>query len=582
MQKEVTMIKKIAGCIGEYKKYAILTPMIMIGEVIMEVLIPLVMSKIIDIGIKGNGGISYIVKMGLLMVTMALISLCFGVLGGRFAAKAGMGLAKNLRMKLFAKVQDFSFANVDKFSNASLVTRLTTDVTNVQNAFMMLLRMAIRAPFMLTGATIMAILINAKLSLVFLIVAPLLGLALFTIVTNVHPRFVAMLKKYDRMNSDVQENLIGMRVVKSFVREDYENEKFKTSGDEVRKAQFFAEKLIILNAPIMQLSMYACIVAILWFGGNMVIGRTLEIGQLSSFIYYISQILMSLMFISMIFIMIVISRASISRIVEVLDEEIDIKDKETDGQPSVTDGSIEFHNVSFSYAKDKDNLTLSNINLNIKSGETIGIIGGTGSAKTSLVQLIPRLYDVLDGELIVGGHNVKNYALETLRNEVAMVLQKNVLFSGTIKENLKWGNAEATDEEIIDACKSAQAHDFIMSFPDKYDTDLGQGGVNVSGGQKQRLCIARALLKKPKIVILDDSTSAVDTATDSKIRQAFKEKLTGTTTIIIAQRIASVCEADRVIILDDGKINAFATPDELMQTNKIYQEVYESQQKGVE
>ncbi len=576
------MIKKLAACIGEYKKYAIITPIIMIGEVLMEILIPLVMASIIDKGIMGNGGLSYIVLMGILMISMALISLCFGALGGKFAAKASMGLAKNLRKKLFDKVQDFSFANVDKFSTASLVTRLTTDVTNTQNTFMMMLRMAVRAPIMLIGATIMAIIINAKLSCVFLVAIPILGFTLFLIVSKAHPRFVAMLKRYDQMTADVQENLVGIRVVKAFVREKYENMKFKTGADEVRKAQVYAEKLIILNAPIMQISMYSCIVAILWFGGNMVIDGELAIGQLSSFIYYISQILMSLMFISMIFIMFVISRASLTRIAEVLDEEIDIKDNKTSTYDTVPDGTIEFKNVSFSYACDKDNLTLKDVSLKINSGETIGIIGGTGSAKTTLVQLIPRLYDVYGGELLVGGHNVKDYTLNTLRNQVAMVLQKNVLFSGTIKENLMWGNENATDEEIINACKSAQAHDFIMTFPEGYETDLGQGGVNVSGGQKQRICIARALLKKPKIIILDDSTSAVDTATDSKIRKAFKEKLSDTTTIIIAQRISSVCEADKIIVLDDGKIDAFGNHDELMKNNDIYREVYESQQKGDE
>lgn len=576
------MIKKLAACIGEYKKYAIITPIVMIGEVLMEILIPLVMASIIDKGIMGNGGLRYIVLMGILMISMALISLCFGALGGKFAAKASMGFAKNLRKKLFDKVQDFSFANVDKFSTASLVTRLTTDVTNTQNTFMMMLRMAVRAPIMLIGATIMAVIINAKLSCVFLIAIPILGFTLFLIVSKAHPRFVAMLKRYDHMTADVQENLVGIRVVKAFVREKYEYMKFKTGADEVRKAQVYAEKLIILNAPIMQISMYSCIVAILWFGGNMVIDGELAIGQLSSFIYYISQILMSLMFISMIFIMFVISRASLTRIAEVLDEEIDIKDNKTSTYDTVADGTIEFKNVSFSYAGDKDNLTLKDVSLKINSGETIGIIGGTGSAKTTLVQLIPRLYDVYGGELLVGGHNVKDYTLNTLRNQVAMVLQKNVLFSGTIKENLMWGNENATDEEIINACKSAQAHDFIMTFPEGYETDLGQGGVNVSGGQKQRICIARALLKKPKIIILDDSTSAVDTATDSKIRKAFKEKLSETTTIIIAQRISSVCEADKIIVLDDGKIDAFGSPDELMKNNDIYREVYESQQKGDE
>ncbi|QHQ61693.1 ATP-binding cassette domain-containing protein [Anaerocolumna sedimenticola] len=576
------MVKKLAACIGDYKKYAILTPIVMVGEVMMEILIPFVMSKIIDIGILGNGGITYIIKMGILMITMALISLCFGAVGGKFAAIAGMGFAKNLRKRLFDKVQDFSFANVDKFSTPSLVTRLTTDVTNTQNAFMMLIRMAVRAPIMLIGATIMAIIMNAKLSIVFLIAIPFLGFALYIIMSKAHPRFVAMLKLYDRMNSDVQENLVGIRVVKAFVREAYEKTKFQNSANAVRKAQVRAEKLIILNGPVMQISMYGCILAVLWFGGNMVMKGSFEIGQISSFINYITQILMSLMMISMIFIMLVISRASMTRIVEVLDEEIDIKDNSTGLQNKVEDGSIEFNHVSFSYAKDKENLTLSDINFHINSGETIGIIGGTGSSKSTLVSLIPRLYDVLEGEIKVGGINVKDYALETLRNDVAMVLQKNVLFSGTIRENLKWGNEAATEVEIVSACKAAQAYDFIMSFPDGLETDLGQGGVNVSGGQKQRLCIARALLKKPKIIILDDSTSAVDTATDSKIRRAFKETLTDTTTIIIAQRISSVCDADRILVLDDGKIDAFASHEELMKNNKIYREVYESQQKGDE
>ncbi|MGN0642172.1 MAG: ABC transporter ATP-binding protein [Huintestinicola sp.] len=576
------MIKKLLSCVGEYKKYAILTPIVMIGEVLMEVLIPLVMAQIIDVGINGSGGVAYTVKMGIVMVVMAAISLCFGALGGTFGARASMGFAKNVRKKLFDKVQDFSFSNVDKFSTASLVTRLTTDVTNTQNAFMMLLRMAVRAPFMLICATIMAVSINAKLACVFLVAIPVLGICLYLIGSTAFPRFEAMLGKYDAMNSRVQENLIGIRVVKAFVREKFENEKFTANADDVRAAQVNAEKIIILNQPLMQISMYACIVAVLFFGGKMVVGGSLEIGQLSSFINYIMQILMSLMMLSMIFIMTIISRASINRIVEVFDEEIDIKDDSADSSLVPADGSIVFDNVSFSYAGDKDNLTLKNVNLNIKSGETIGVIGGTGSSKTTLVQLIPRLYDVLDGRVMVGGHDVRDYKLDNLRNEVAMVLQKNVLFSGTIKENLKWGNENATDEEIIEACKQAQAHDFIESFPDGYDTDLGQGGVNVSGGQKQRLCIARALLKKPKVVILDDSTSAVDTATDAKIRQAFREQLADTTTIIIAQRISSVADADRIIVLNDGQIDAFDTHDNLLKTNEIYREVYNSQQKGAE
>lgn len=574
------MYKRILSCVGEYKKYAILTPLVMVGEVMMEILIPFVMANMIDKGILGEGGVSYIVKMGVLMVAMALISLNFGRMGAKYGAKAGMGFAKNLRKTMFDKVQDFSFSNVDKFSTSSLVTRLTTDVTNTQNAFMMVIRMAARAPVMLIGATVMAVLINRSLSVVFLIAIPVLGVALGLIMSKAHPRFVKMLNLYDRMNNDVQENLTGIRVVKAFVREPQETKKFEASADAVRKAQIFAEKLIILNGPVMQFSMYGCMIAILWFGGKMVIAGNFELGQLSSFINYIGQILMSLMMISMIFIMVIISRASITRIYEILEEKIDLSDEGADSKQKVEDGSIEFRKVAFSYAKDKENLTLSDINFTIKPGETIGIIGGTGSSKTTLVQLIPRLYDVLEGEIIVGGHDVREYTLEHLRSEVAMVLQKNVLFSGSIIDNLRWGKKEATREEVEEACKAAQAHDFIMSFPDGYETELGQGGVNVSGGQKQRLCIARALLKKPRIIILDDSTSAVDTATDKKIREALKEKLSGTTTIIIAQRISSVSDADRVLVLEDGGVDAFDTPAALMENNEIYKEVYESQQKG--
>jgi ATP-binding cassette subfamily B multidrug efflux pump len=576
------MIKNLLSYTGEFKKYAILTPVMISGEVLVEVLIPFVMAAIIDIGIRGNGGMNYTLGMGILMIIMALISLCFGAAAGYYAARAGMGFARNLRNALFDKVQDFSFANADKFTTGSLVTRLTTDVTNTQNAFMMLLRMAFRAPLMLIGSTVMAICINIKLSAVFFAAIPLLGLALFLIATRAHPRFKKMLQQYDKLNTTVQENLIGIRVVKAFVREGHEKQKFTESADAVRKTQLFAEKLIILNAPVMQISMYGCIVAVLWFGGNMVIGRSLAIGQLASFISYIFQILMSLMMLSMIFIMTILSRASLGRIAEVLEEEVDITDAADASGVHLNDGSIEFRNVSFSYAEVQDNLILTDVNLQIASGETIGVIGGTGSAKTTLVQLIPRLYDVDGGELYVGGHNVKEYKLESLRNEVAMVLQKNVLFSGSIRANLKWGNENATEAEIVAAGKAAQAHDFIMSFPDGYGTELGQGGVNLSGGQKQRLCIARALLKQPKIIILDDSTSAVDTATDSKIQAALKEKLAGTTTIIIAQRIASVCEADKIIVLDEGKVNGFGTHAELLERNQIYQEVYESQRKGVE
>lgn len=575
------MYKTIFSHIGNYKKQAILAPVTIIGEVAMEVTIPLVMAHIIDDGIR-QGKVSYVAAMGGVMVLMALFSLIFGALSGRFAAVAAMGFAKNLRSALFRKVQDFSFSNVDKFSTASLTTRLTTDVTNIQNAFMMFIRMAFRSPMMFIFATIMAVRQNAKLSLVFLVSVPILGAAVFTIVAKAHPRFEKMLSRYDSMNAKVQENLTGIRVVKAFSREDYENERFTERTDEVRAAQFFAEKLVILNMPIMQLCMYATITAIIWFGGKMAVVGDIQTGELSSFIMYVGQILMSLMMLSMLFIMFVISRASMERIYEVLKEEPSIKDAENGSQISAQDGSISFRNVSFSYFDDMNNLALENISLDIRSGETIGLIGGTGSSKSSLVQLIPRLYDATQGEVIVGGHSVRDYPLETLRNQVAMVLQKNVLFSGTIRDNLKWGDENATDEEMIDACKSACAHDFIMDFPDGYDTDLGQGGVNVSGGQKQRLCIARALLKKPKIIILDDSTSAVDTATDSSIRAAFREKLSDTTTIIIAQRISSVQDADRIIVMDGGKITDIGTHDELMKTSTIYREVYDSQQKGAE
>ncbi|MCC8043585.1 MAG: ABC transporter ATP-binding protein/permease [Oscillospiraceae bacterium] len=574
-------IKKLLSCVGEYKKYAILTPFVMIGEVAMEVLIPYLMGLIIDNGIRMSDTV-YTVKMGLLMLLCACFSLCCGALCGKLAAIAGMGFAKNVRIRLFDKAQDFSFGNVDKFSTASLVTRLTTDVTNIQNAFMMIIRTAVRSPVMLICALFMAIRINASLAEVFLVAIPVLFIVLILIIKVSYPRFQIMLKKYDALNASVQENLAAIRVVKAFVREKFEINKFNVSADDVRKAQVKAEKVIILNQPVMQLSMYGCIVAVLYFGGNLIIGGNMELGQLSSFISYISQILMSLMQLSMIFIMSVISLASINRITEVFEEEIDITDTDADPVLVPADGSIVFDNVSFSYSGDGGNLNLENVNLSIKSGETIGIIGGTGSSKTTLVQLIPRLYDTTMGTVKVGGHDVREYKLSNLRNEVAMVLQKNVLFSGTIKDNLRWGDENATDEQIIEACKQAQAHDFVMSFPDGYETDLGQGGVNVSGGQKQRLCIARALLKKPKIVIMDDSTSAVDTATDAKIRSAFAKELADTTTIIIAQRISSVQDADRIIVLNDGKINAFDTHDNLLKTNEIYREVYVSQQKGAE
>lgn len=573
------MIRKLFPYIGKYKIYAILAPIAVIVEVFLEVNIPRIMAKIVDIGIA-NRNLDYILKMGAMMIIMTLASLILGALAARFASVAGSGFAKEIRRNMFYKIQDYSFANMDKFPTSSLITRLTTDVTNTQMTFMMMIRMMIRAPIMLIMAIFMAVSINARLSLVFMFAIPFMAIALYFISTRAYPKFRAMFKKLDRMNAVIQENLIGIRVVKAFVRGEYEEEKFKDIADQVRETQLRAERTVIWNMPIMQFAMYGCMLAISWFGGNLIISGNMLEGELMGFISYVTQILMSLMMISMVFVMLVISRASVSRIVEVMDEKPDITEK-PDPEVLLEDGSIRFENVSFGYGGPDGNKVLENINLNIKSGEVAGIIGGTGSAKTTLVQLIPRLYDVIDGRVFVSGRDVRDYSLKTLRNAVAMVLQRNVLFSGTIKENLKWGNENASDEEIIEACKAAQAHDFIMSFPNGYDTVLGQGGVNVSGGQKQRLCIARALLKKPKIIILDDSTSAVDTVTDAKIREALKKDLAGTTVIIIAQRIASVIDADKIIVMDDGKINAIGSHKNLIETNPIYREVYESQQEGV-
>lgn len=584
------MIRKLLRYARKYWVYAVLAPLSIAAEVILEVNIPRIMANIVDIGIAAKD-LGYITQMGILMIFMAILSLFFGALAARLASVASTGFAKELRRGLFYKIQDFSFANIDKFSTASLITRLTADVNNAQMTFMMMIRMMVRAPMMLVMATAMAVTLNARLSVTFFVAIPILAAAMIIITKAAYPKFREMLKKYDKLNAVIQENLIGIRVVKAFVRGDYENEKFADIANQVREAQIRAEKIVVWNMPIMQFVMYGCMLAVAWFGGNLIISGNMQSGQLMGFISYISQILISLMMIGMIFVMFVISRASLARINEVLEEKIDIVEKK-DNITEVKDGSIVFNDVSFSYAGKKGNPVLEDINLSIKPGETIGIIGGTGSGKTTLVQLIPRLYDVTGGSILVGGVDVRDYSLSSLRDAVAMVLQKNVLFSGTIKDNLRWGNENATDEEIIEACKIAQAHDFIMSFPDGYNTVLGQGGVNVSGGQRQRLCIARALLKKPKIIILDDSTSAVDTSTDSKIRAALrsedlfsriykdlkKEKIT---TIIIAQRIASVMDADRIIVMDDGRINAVGTHEELLNSNAIYREVYESQLKGV-
>jgi ATP-binding cassette subfamily B multidrug efflux pump len=575
------MIKKLARYIGEFKKQTILTPVAMIGEVGLEVTIPLLMARIVNVGVM-NADIAYIVKIGLIMIGMAVVSLTFGALSARLAATAAAGFAKNIREALFNKVLDFSFANVDKFSTASLVTRLTTDVNNMQNLFMMAIRMAIRAPTMLILAVVMAITINAELAVIFMLAAPVLAAIMALIMFNAHPRFVKMLKEYDRMNADVQEDLIGMRVVKAFVRENHENEKFREAAGRVRDMQLAAEKIVIWSMPAMQFVMYGCMLALAWFGGVKVIGGGMLTGDLMSFLTYTMQILMSLMMLGMVFIMFVINRASFNRIVEVLDETPGIVNPAGGGLTEVPDGGVEFDDVSFRYSSTSEEPTLKNISVTIRPGEIVGVMGATGSAKTTLVQLIPRLYDVQEGSIFVGGHDVRDYNLKALRDAVAMVLQKNVLFSGTIRDNLRWGNENATDEEIAEACRIAQAHEFIMGFPKGYDTDLGQGGVNVSGGQKQRLCIARALLKQPKIMILDDSTSAVDTATDQLIRSGFKKRLSGMTTIIIAQRVASVMDADKIIVLDEGRVSDVGTHRELMQRSEIYREVAISQQKGVE
>ena len=573
------MIKIIAKSIREYKKQTILTPILVALEVVMEILIPFIMAKLVDYGIYGND-IGVIYKLGLLLLVLVVLALTFGVLAGKTAAKASTGFAKNLRHDMYYKVQDYSFENIDKFSTSSIITRMTTDVTHVQQAFQMLTRITFRAPLTLIFAFIMSFAINARLSLIFLALAPILGIGLYFIATNAHPIFEKVFKTYDKLNNVVQENVRGIRVVKSYVLEEEEKEKFGNVSKSIYDNFTKAEKIIAYNSPLMQIVAYAGLLLISWFGAKLIVGSgNLTTGELMSLITYAMQILTSLMMISVVLVMLTISAASAHRIVEILKEEPALRNKENPIM-KVNDGSIEFKNVNFSYVGDKKKICLKDINLKINSGETVGIIGGTGSSKTTLIQLIPRLYDTTTGKVLVGGKDVREYDLETLRNEVAIVLQKNVLFSGTIKENLRWGNKELADEEMIQACKLAQADGFINEFPKKYDTYIEQGGTNVSGGQKQRLCIARALLKKPKILILDDSTSAVDTKTDKLIRKAFKENIPDITKIIIAQRIDSVKDADKIIVLDGGKINGMGTHEELMENNEIYKEVYTSQRKG--
>lgn len=577
------MIKQLTKSVREYKLPAILTPILVAFEVIMEVLIPLVTAKLIDEGMYA-GNMNAVYKIGIELIICALLALIFGAGAGITAAKASSGFAKNLRKDLYYKVQKFSFLNIDKFSTSSLVTRLTTDVTNVQRTFQMLIRITVRCPLMIAFSLLFAIKINAKLSYIFLIIVPIVAIGLFFIIKKAYPIMTRVFKKYDELNNVVEENVNGIRVVKSFVSEQKENEKFNKVSEEIYKDFSKAEKIIAINSPILQSAIYICMIAISWFGAKIIVNTNmteLTTGQLMTMFTYTIQILFSLLMLSIVIVMITTSRASAKRIVEVLEEESDIKNPENPIY-NVKSGEIEFKKVGFSYINKKDKEVLKNINIKINSGETVGIIGGTGSSKSSLVNLIPRLYDVIEGEILVGGVNVKNYDLKTLRNQVACVLQKNELFSGTIKENIKWGDENATDEDIVRVCKLAQADEFIQGFDNKYDTVIEQGGVNVSGGQKQRLCIARALLKKPQILILDDSTSAVDTKTDKLIRSAFKQEIPNTTKIIIAQRISSIEDADKIIVMDNGEISAIGTHDDLLSSSNIYKEVYESQMKGSE
>ena len=579
------MIKKLMSYIGEFKRDTILSPVFVTLEVFLEVLLPTLMALVIDNGVE-TGDMNYVMKMGLIMLVVAMLSLAAGTLSGVFAAKASMGFGRNLRRGMFDNIQDFAFRNIDHFSTAGLVTRMTTDVTNVQNAYQMLVRMFVRAPIMMISALIMCVKINARISLIFLAALVFLGLVLSFVIRRAFPLFNEMFRGYDSLNASVQENLTGIRVVKAYVREDHENDKFCKATDRLKNLSVHAEKLVIMNQPVMQLTVYTCILLISWIGAKMiVVNGTMTTGELMSLFTYTMQILMSLMMMSMVFVMVTMASSSAKRIAEVLDEKSTLHNPENPVY-QVEDGSIEFDHVNFAYSENEtkeereEKCVLADINFQIHSGETIGIIGGTGSSKSTLVQLIPRLYDVLDGSVRVGGRDVREYDIETLRNEVSMVLQKNVLFSGTILDNLRWGNKEATEEECRHACELAQASEFIDKMPDGYETFIEQGGSNVSGGQKQRLCIARALLKKPKILILDDSTSAVDTKTDALIRKAFREEIPATTKIIIAQRISSIEDADRILVLDQGRISGMGTHEELLETNEIYRDIYRLQQKG--
>lgn len=572
------MIKRILQEVKEYRKASFLAPIFMVGEVVLEISLPFLMSFIIDKGVS-QGDMTEVTKYGLIMIVAAFGSLFCGAMSGKYAAYASAGFAKNLRRAMFYNIQDFSFHNIDKFSTAGLVTRLMTDVTNIQNAYQMVLRMCVRAPLTLVCAMAMTFVINAELSMVFLYAIAFLGIVLIFIMKFAHPIFLQVFNRYDDLNASVQENITNMRVVKAYVKEDYEISKFNKASYNIYRMFKKAENILIFNSPAMQLSMYACILAISWLGARMIVGGSMTTGELMSMMTYTTNILMSLMMLSMIFVMLSMSFASVQRIDEVLDDKSDIVSPEK-AVTEVKDGSIDFHHVSFAYSADQEADSLEDIALHIRSGETIGILGGTGSGKSSLVQLIPRLYDVTKGSLYVGGVDVKEYDLDVLRYQVSMVLQNNVLFGGTIKDNLRWGNPNASDEEMLQACRLAQADEFIQRFPDGYDTHIEQGGSNVSGGQKQRLCIARALLKNPKILILDDSTSAVDTRTDYLIRKAFREDIPDITKLIISQRISSIEDADRIVVLDDGKINGIGTHAELLKTNEIYQEVYRTQVKG--